>query len=162
MDDIDRYKELRDRHCKPDRISAEYRRKQINQNTADHQPSRHRGDKCCLRLYQRLKIIRRENIKRQEQERESIAPEDCRRNLKDFSCRRHEQPDKYIRNKYAQRCPEDTEYCHSTQCVFQCLTYPLPLSGAEVCGDDRLGCLPHTVSAALYKSADIDNNSIDR
>src|SRR5699024_3805588 len=34
MDDIDRNNEFCNRHCKPDRISAEYCRKQIDQNTA--------------------------------------------------------------------------------------------------------------------------------
>lgn len=60
--------QLRDWHRKPDRIGVDQRRKNHDQNAADDKSPCHRNNERCLRLHDRLEIIGREDVERQQQE----------------------------------------------------------------------------------------------
>ncbi len=60
--------QLRDWHRKPDCIGVDQRRKNHDQNAADDKSPCHRNNERCLRLHDRLEIIGREDVERQQQE----------------------------------------------------------------------------------------------
>lgn len=103
-----------------------------------------------------LEVVGREDIERQQQERQGVSAHDGGRHGENFRRGRHENAD------HAEHRPEDVEERRRPQCQPERLADAVAPASAEVCGDDGLRRLPDAVGAALDKGADLNDGTIDR
>ena len=68
-----------------------------------------------------LEIVGREDVDRQQHERDAVAPDDGRRNGKDFCARAHKDVNVKLGEQLAQPCPEGGENHRRAEREVQCL-----------------------------------------
>ena len=83
-----------------------------------------------------LEVVGREDIERQQQERQGVSAHDGGRHGENFRRGRHENAD------HAEHRPEDVEERRRPQCQPERLADAVAPASAEVCGDDGLRRLP--------------------
>ena len=105
-------------HGKPDRVCSCDSGKQINETSADHCASCHWYKERSAWFHQRLEIVGRKNVKRQQEKADGITADDSRSNRKYFVCRSHKNADEEVGSKFGKRCPDQTKYGSRSQCVF--------------------------------------------
>ncbi len=110
QDYINCNQQFRNRHRKPNRICPCHSRKNVDQHPADHGASGNRNNERSHRFHQRLKIVSRKNIKRKQQERNSITANNTRSNGQDSLRWRHKNTDKEIRDKNCKRRPNHSKH----------------------------------------------------
>ncbi len=158
---VDHDQQLRNGHRKPNGVGSDQSRESHNQNAADDKSARYRNDERCLRFHDCLKVVSRKDVEGQQQKRQCIGADNGRCHIQYLRCGHHENANIDIRTRHAENCPEHPEEYRCPNCQPKCFLDTLSFPGAEVCGNNGLGCLTDAVCTALDKGADLNDGTID-